>query len=256
MPSSTANFPIPPPSHPKQYRAIGLIEGQYQRSAEKMTRGILTTIDGTKIDTVILGKVISLFKKHIDLDKPHLWVVYPRTPQGHNQLHLQIAGVWQPETLNSSNSCEKTSQDSTASTIPMKSGYFSIRGEVIYGSSHKNIIIIKIRQSPKRPAEKPKFFKLKLKGQLPEKSVGHFWDLQVQLFDNTLIIQTGTDLGYIPKKKPIFRRNQRSPSQFPPRKPVKSSDRSSPLQKNWDRPIPSPRRQPLPKPKKNNSSEP
>ena len=73
------NLPIPSPSHPRQYRAIGLIEGQYQRSQEHQTRGILITKEGDIIDTVVLGKVLSLFRKHIDLDKPHLWIVYPRT---------------------------------------------------------------------------------------------------------------------------------------------------------------------------------
>ena len=260
MPSATTKVPIPPPSHPRQYRAIGLIQGQYRHSADKITRGKLTQADGTTIEAVILGKMISLFKKHIDLEKPHLWVVYPRIRQTNDQLHLQIAGVWEPETLDKNAATQKDSfmaspqdSESTAATIPIKSGYFSIRGEVVYSSRERNTVIVKIRQSPKHPTEKPKFFKLSLKGQLPDKSLGHFWDLQVQLCGDILTIQTGTDLGYIPKKKPVFRHQQKTEHKLRPQKPLKNGDRSSPLEKTLDRPVSSPRR--LPKPKKKPRSE-
>lgn len=249
MSSSTEHVPIPPPSHPRQYRAIGLIEGQYQRSAERMTRGTLIKPDGTRIEAVILGKVISVLKNHVDLEKSHLWVVYPRTRKDQSTLHLQITGVWEPEILNTA----ATSKDATVSDIPIESGYFSIRGEVIYSSQAKNTVIVKIRQSPKRPSEKPKFFKLKLKGQLPDKAVGHFWDLHVRLQGDTLIIQTGSDLGYVPKKKPIFRR-QKSASPSPPKKPTHDSDYSTLPKKSLERPTKLPRHQSLPKPKKSHRS--
>ncbi|WP_323301023.1 hypothetical protein [Crocosphaera sp. UHCC 0190] len=261
MPSQTDkglqhNVPIPLPSHPRQYRAIGLIEGQYQRSEGQMTRGLLTTKEGTTIDAVILGKVISVLKKHVDLDQPHLWVVYPRIRLTNDQLQLQIAGVWEPETLQPStyqtlDSLSSTEASLTSPTIPIKSGYFSIRGEVVYVSPQKKTVIIKIRQSPKSPSEKTKFFKLKLKGTLPDKSVGHFWDLQVQLEQDILILKTGTNLGHVPKKKPVFRNNHRSVSQFPPQKPVISGDRSPSSLKT-----PSPRLTPLPKPVKHHQPKP
>lgn len=98
--------PISPPSEPMQYRAIGLVRGRYSPSEEQFNRGILLTTDGTEIDTVLLGRVTSLVKNHIDLSKAHLWVVYPRTRKANFRslnsevlLHLQIVGVWEPETL-------------------------------------------------------------------------------------------------------------------------------------------------------------
>ncbi|MFE4106024.1 hypothetical protein [Almyronema epifaneia] len=98
--------PISPPSEPMQYRAIGLVKGCYVPSEEQFNRGQLQAADGTEIDTVLLGRVTSLVKNHLDLEKPHLWVVYPRTrklnfrsPNSEVMLHLQIVGVWEPETL-------------------------------------------------------------------------------------------------------------------------------------------------------------
>jgi hypothetical protein len=96
--------PIAPPSEPMQYRAIGLVRGTYQPTeADQLNRGNLFTEDGAAIDAVLLGRVTSLVKKHLDLAVPHLWVVYPRTRRNDdnqdNDLHLQIVGVWEPETL-------------------------------------------------------------------------------------------------------------------------------------------------------------
>lgn len=84
-----------------QYRAIGLVRGQYVASDEQFTRGSILTDDGFEIGAVLLGRVMSLVKKHVDLEQPHLWVVYPRTKEkGDGDLHVQIVGVWEPENLN------------------------------------------------------------------------------------------------------------------------------------------------------------
>lgn len=149
-------LPIPPPSDAKQYRAIGLIKGQYQRSAEQMTKGRLLS-DRSAIEAVLLGRAISIVKNHLDLAKPHLWVVYPRTRQKDEGLHVQIVGVWEPETLN-------PNKVSLPPQRPPESehGYFSVRGEVIFYSQASATAIVKIKQSPKKESDKPKFFKIKL----------------------------------------------------------------------------------------------
>jgi hypothetical protein len=91
--------PIPPPSEPMQYRAIGLIRGRYTPSEEQFTRGELITSDNVSIEAVLLGRVMSLVKNHIDLTTDHLWVVYPRTREKQEDLHAQIVGIWEPENL-------------------------------------------------------------------------------------------------------------------------------------------------------------
>lgn len=98
--SLSRNQPIPPASEPMQYRAIGLVRGKYTPSEEQFTRGAIVTDDGVIIDAVLLGRVMSLVKKHIDLAESHLWVVYPRTREKNLELHMQIVGVWEPDKLN------------------------------------------------------------------------------------------------------------------------------------------------------------
>jgi len=193
--------PIPPPSHPRQYRAIGLIKAKYVQSAEQITQGTLITTDGAEIEAVLLGRIISLIKNHLDLEQEHLWVVYPRTKMKDDRLHVQIVGVWEPETLNQDDDLEEEAGESA------EHGYFSIRGEVIFYSTEEKTIIIKIKQFPRKKEDKPKFFKLKLKGVLGDKPIKRFWDVKVRLEGEDLIIQEGTDLGFAQKRKPKFQKD-------------------------------------------------
>ena len=195
--------PIPPPSHPRQYRAIGLIKAKYVQSAEQMTQGTLITTDGAEIEAVLLGRIISLIKNHLDLEKEHLWVVYPRTKTNNDRLHVQIVGVWEPETL----SQDTDTEGEIESTAESEHGYFSIRGEVIFYSVEENHVIVKIKQFPRKEGEKPKFFKLKLQGIPGEKPIKRFWDLKVRLEQENLIIESGTDLGFAQKRKPKFKKD-------------------------------------------------
>ena len=99
--------PIPPPSEPKQYRAIGMVKGIYTPAGEEFTIGELQTADGTTLKAVLLGRVMSLVKNHIDLEKQHLWIVYPRTRDEEKELHIQIVGIWEPETLKKEDEAEE-----------------------------------------------------------------------------------------------------------------------------------------------------
>jgi hypothetical protein len=198
--TSERKQPIPPPSHPKQYRAIGLIQAKYQQSADQMTQGTLLTTEGAEIEAVLLGRIISLIKNHLDLEQEHLWVVYPRTKMQEDRLHAQIVGVWEPETL-SQDADEEVEVDSA------DHGYFSIRGEVIFYSTEEQVVIVKIKQFPRKEGDKPKFFKLKLKGDLGERPLKRFWDLKVRLEGEDLIIEEGTDLGFAQKRKPKFKKD-------------------------------------------------
>ncbi|HEY9847486.1 MAG TPA: hypothetical protein V6D03_14985 [Candidatus Caenarcaniphilales bacterium] len=195
--------PIPPPSEPMQYRAIGLVRGRYQPSEEQFNRGTLLTMDGTQLDAVLLGRVMSLVKKHLDLKQEHLWVVYPRTRDNQPGLHLQILGVWEPEELHQNQQSASTmiTIDSGAAT-PLVDGYFSIRGEMIYQSQDPEYVVIKIQQSPRKASEKAKFFKLRLAGVVQQKAIGYFWDLNVKRQANNLVIEKGNSVAAMPPKKP------------------------------------------------------
>ncbi|MGB3514173.1 MAG: hypothetical protein WBA93_34185 [Microcoleaceae cyanobacterium] len=242
--------PIASPSEPKQYRAIGLVRGRYKPSTEQFTRGNLETPDGAEIDAVLLGRVMSLLKNHLDLETEHLWVVYPRTRQENNDLHIQIMGVWEPETLRKSEESQdepKSEESSSVSLTPasededndsqdivevqenldcsdvvnaeilednlpgLDDGYFSIRGEVIYQSQDEEYVIVKVRQSPRKDEETPRFFKLKLKGNLGDRPIHRFWDLHIQRQETFLVIQYGNDIGalFLNEQKPQPRGNGR-----------------------------------------------
>ncbi|MBR8830768.1 MAG: hypothetical protein N5P05_001003 [Chroococcopsis gigantea SAG 12.99] len=194
--SLTIRQPIPLPNHPRQYRAIGLVYGQYQPSEEQLTRGNIITAEGTSIESVLLGKIISLVKNHLDLERSHLWVVYPRTRGEEDNLHLQIAGVWEPQILN---------QDRTgvlySSPVDYQTGDFSVRGEVAFVVPEQETVVVKVRQGAKKQGEKAKFFKVKLKGTLPSRPLGNFWDFQIQLRGDCLYILQGLNLGPAQKKK-------------------------------------------------------
>ncbi|MFB2839840.1 hypothetical protein [Floridanema evergladense] len=202
--------PIPPPSEPLQYRAIGLVRGKYVPSEEQFTRGNVLAADGKQIDAVLLGRVMSLVKNHLDLESEHLWVVYPRTRQEQGDLHVQIVGVWEPEKLDKerqateSEAPEAEAKEEVAPepTQPAEDGYFSIRGEVVFQSQDQQKIIVKIKQAPKKESDKPKFFKLTLNGLLEKKAVGYFWDFQVARDAHCLVIQQAQDIASLRQRKP------------------------------------------------------
>ncbi len=229
------DHPIAPPSEPKQYRAIGLVRGRYSPDPEQFTKGMLLTPDGTEIDAVLLGRVMSLLKNHLNLEEDHLWVVYPRTRQQDDSLHVQIMGVWEPETLKqngidatdkeaeeaeeiegenkeatvSQTAVEAESQDDLEEFSEIQEGYFSVRGEVIYQSQEEEYAIIKIKQSPRKGEDKPKFFKLKLEGSLGDRPVNRFWDLHLQLEGRSLVIERGNDIGALfVKSRPPFNKGK------------------------------------------------
>lgn len=247
--------PIPPPSEPMQYRAIGLVRGRYQASAEQFTQGSLLATDGTEIEAVLLGRIISLVRNHLDLAQEHLWVVYPRTGQKEDNLHLQIVGVWEPENLTK----QQTLDESEARTeqgehfeqgenLPLTShpslltphssplvedGYFSVRGEVVFQSASDSQLVVKIKQAPRKEFDKPKNFKLKLQGVLKTKAVGQFWDFQVTRQAENLMVQKAEAIAPMPKPKPRkrFQPNQgvtSNRSNFDTPRPVRKTTGSSP----------------------------
>jgi hypothetical protein len=195
IPTRVATEPIPATQTKElQYRAIGLLWGRYV-PRDEITQGILLTSDGTVIEAVVLGKLLGLLRSSvasIDLEKEHLWVVYPRTRET-DPLHVQMCGIWEPETLH---------PDSPAPTLEQKPDYFSIQGEVIFQHKEENWVMVKILQKPRSPAEKPTYFKLKLLGSLPEKAVKNFWNLHVQREGNKLVVKDGERVAYLGKKKP------------------------------------------------------
>jgi hypothetical protein len=234
----TGNTPIPPASEPLQYRAIGLILGKYVPSIEEFNQGLLLADDGTAIDAVILGRIMSLIKNHLDLAQSHLWVVYPRIRKEDNKLHAQIMGIWDPqlvikpldvptEPADLSDETPEARVLPSIETLGIPSSYFSIRGEVIYQSRETREIFVKIRQAPKKKTEEERYFKIRLIGDLPQKLVGNFWDFDVVRVKDDLEIRSGQFVAPLRAKLPRkggSRPPSDSGSKIPFRKPLEAND--------------------------------
>jgi hypothetical protein len=179
--------PIPKVTNQLQHRAIGIINGKFSPlSNEQLNRGFLIDKKDEKIETVILGKALSLIKKHIDLKKSYYWIVYPKNKNTQN-LHLQVAGIWDPYQLNDfPNDSSKTNFSKLLEELDLKDNYFSVRGELVFVNTQKKEIVIKICPSIKSKNSKNKNFKLVIKGELSLELLHSFVSLDINRDGNSL----------------------------------------------------------------------
>ena len=179
--------PIQEVTNKLQYRAIGIVKGIYKpNNIDQLNRGTITDKDGKIIETVILGKAISLIKKYINLEKDYFWIVYPRN-KNINNLHLQVAGIWDPYHLNQvdDNNSEKDPNE-LLEELNLNNNYFSIRGELVYVNTKKKEIVIKICSSPPSKRSKYSTFKIIIEGEIPLQFLNNFVSLDVIRDGNTL----------------------------------------------------------------------
>ncbi len=199
------NHPIPSVTDPLQYRAIGIVRGVYKpQDDENFTRGSIIDSEGVEIDSVVLGRVLTLIRNHVSLEKPHLWVVYPRCRNNQN-LHLQITGIWEPSTLNKDVLVEEALGKSSTTKVNSDAllegdDYFSIRGELIFTNPDEKEVVIKIRQKPRNQHKKALPFKVNLKGVIPINNLRKFISLDVRRVDYQLLIEDFEVVGSIPKQ--------------------------------------------------------
>ena len=179
--------PIPKVTNKLQYRAIGIVNGKFiPHDNAQLNRGYLSDNKSEKIETVVLGKALPLLKKHIDLKKSYFWVVYPKNKNTQN-LHLQIAGIWDPYQLNDfPNDSAKTNFPKLLEELDLKDNYFSVRGELVFVNTQKKEIVIKISTASKQKNLKNKNFKLAIKGELSLQLLNNFVSLDVIRDGNSL----------------------------------------------------------------------
>ena len=176
--------PIPKVTNQLQHRAIGIINGKFTpHISDQLNRGFLIDDMGEKIETVVLGKALSLLKKHIDLKKSYYWIVYPKNKNTQN-LHLQVAGIWDPYQLNDfPNDSSKTNFSKLLEELDLKDNYFSVRGELVFVNTQKKEIVIKICSTKN---SKNKNFKLVIKGEISLKLLHSFVSLDINRDGNSL----------------------------------------------------------------------
>ena len=179
--------PIQEVTNKLQYRAIGIVKGIYKpNNIDQLNRGTLTDKEGKILETVLLGKAIALIKKYINLEKDYFWIVYPRN-KNINNLHLQVAGVWDPYQLNQfdKNNSEKDPTE-LLEELNLNNNYFSIRGELVYVNTKKKEIVIKICSSPPSKRSKYSTFKIIIEGEIPLQFLNNFVSLDLIRDGNTL----------------------------------------------------------------------
>ena len=193
--------PIPQVTDPLQYRAIGIVNGKFTpHDSEQLNKGLITDNEGEKIETVILGKALSLLKKHIDLNKNYYWVVYPKNKNTQN-LHLQVAGIWDPFKFNNlPNNSSKINFSKLLEEIDLEDNYFSVRGELVFVNKPKKEIVIKICSTSKSKNLKNKNFKLVIKGELSLELLNNFVSLDLNRDGNSLKLLNYEVIGKIPSK--------------------------------------------------------
>ena len=195
--------PIPKVTNQLQYRAIGIVNGNFiPHDSKQLNRGFLTDDKGERIETVVLGKALSLLKRHIDLKKSYFWVVYPKNKNTQN-LHLQVAGIWDPYQLNDfPDNSSKTNFPKLLEDLDLKDNYFSVRGELVFVNTQKKELVIKICSASKQKNLKNKNFKLVIKGELSIELLNSFVSLDVIRDRNSLKL-----LNYEVIKKNFSKKN-------------------------------------------------
>ena len=179
--------PIQEVTNKLQYRAIGIVNGIYKpNNIDQINRGVLTDSEGKILETVVLGKAISLIKKYINLEKNYFWIVYPRNKNTSN-LHLQVAGIWEPYQLNKFDKINiEKNPNQLLEELNLNNNYFSIRGELVYVNTQKKEVVIKICSSPLSKRLKNNTFKLVVEGEIPIQFLKNFVSLDVIRYGNTL----------------------------------------------------------------------
>ena len=171
--------PIREVTNKLQYRAIGIVKGIYKpNNKEQLNRGTITDKEGKSIDTVILGKALSLIKKYINLEKNYFWIVYPRN-KNTNNLHLQVAGIWDPYQLNQVDNNLEKDPNELLKELNLSNNYFSIRGELVYVNTQKKEVVIKICSSPTSKRLKDPTFKIIVEGEISLQFLNNFVSLDV-----------------------------------------------------------------------------
>ena len=168
-----------------QNRAIGIIYGSYKPlNTESLNKGILKDQNNLPLDAVVLGKTLPLIKKYIDFNKKYFFIVYPRNKNS-DSLHLQIAGIWDPNSLNKEQKDYTQNTHEILKNFDLKDNYFSIRGKLIFVKIPEKEVIIKITPS-KLLNNKNKSFKLILKAELPLNLINSFLSIDALREGNSL----------------------------------------------------------------------
>jgi len=163
------------PTNRLEFRCIGLIKARYESldPDDKFNyKGNLVTPDGVKIPaTVINRNLISFLKANPEmLERDLAWTVYAKT---HPSLKVQIKHV-RPE-------------------LDLEQDEFSLRGVVINQDRRNNAVELLIKRNKKISQEKKEEiknqpFKVKVYGDLMNRALNQFWEIEAIREKDYLVI--------------------------------------------------------------------
>tara|TARA_Y100001978_G_scaffold168527_1_gene156997 strand:- start:10374 stop:10967 length:594 start_codon:yes stop_codon:yes gene_type:complete len=179
--------PIPLASEKLQFRAIGIIYGTFIAiNPHCLNKGRIIDKDGFQIDVVVLGKALPILKKFVNFEKQYFWIVYPRN-KNTECLHLQIAGIWDPNNFKEERISKFEESNKILSSINLKDNLFSIRGKLVFINVAQEEIIIKICTFNTNKNQ-TKSFKVTLKGLIPMQFINSFVSIDAYRKSNTLYL--------------------------------------------------------------------
>ena len=197
--------PISPVTEPLQFRAIGLVRGIYRPTDPNvLTTGMIQAMDHTPLEAVLLGRMIPLVRRYVDLRQPHLWVCYPRNrDKEQSPLHLQVMGIWEPSLLDRSDEPPQEEGQAPEEVEPeLSDGYFSVRGELILTDPETGRLLVKIQQQRRvNTPKRPRSFKLRLHGVVPPTALHHFLNLHLKRHGQSLHVERYEVIQFMPRRR-------------------------------------------------------
>ena len=200
--SANNSTPIPPPYSPLQYRAIGVVKGQYFPTQSDLIRGILVLEDGAIAPVHFLASSISFLKKHMELlNAPQFWIVYPKTQLEAPHLHFAVKGV------------KSVSEKENSEALSVQKDHFSVRGLVTYIDSKASTFVVRIYHNDSvgsSTTHQQNFFLLTIQGTVNSEAFGQFADLDVCREGDKLILKNASFVGQLLQPKKQKRKKKRS----------------------------------------------
>jgi hypothetical protein len=179
--------PIPPPAHPYQFRALGLIQGSLKPIPKTYAQATLVASDGVEYPaTPGRAGLLRRFTHCIESGRTYWYYVQPQ-PRSGGTLGLSVIRIL---------ALPEEEQDPAAEDEPFlpapedaEEG-FNIRGVV---EPHEGYIWVAVRRKPQGNKQFPPL-RLRLEGFLPGATAGEFWDLLAEREGHKLLLVDGSRL--------------------------------------------------------------
>jgi hypothetical protein len=179
--------PLPPPAHPYQFRALGLIKGSLKSIPKTYAQATLVASDGAEYPaTPGRAELLGPFEHCIKSGHTYWYYVQPQ-PRSGGALGLSIIRILAlPEEEQDPEWEEEPFLPAPEDT---EEG-FNIRGIV---EPHDGFVEVTVRRKPQGTKQFAPL-QLRLEGFLPGAVAGEFWDLLAEREGNKLLLVDGTRL--------------------------------------------------------------